>query len=194
MAQKWIKTKDDVEKQVVDTIESVQKLMAIDINKINDVKQLQELIEIIQKVVKTGQDDFDLANSLFNDVQNDIKDVDRLARDASEAIKNDLNRLNNIAGQIKSINIDTGKKLVADLINTFIVNTLGTYYPYFVQGMELLQSSQKSLNKKRNLHWLKNRKLWNAFPAKPLSSVRIRFRLFDTEYFAFRSSSRKGCL
>ena len=61
-----------VEKQVVDTIESVQKLMAIDINNINDVKQLQELIEIIQKVVKTGQDDFNLANSLFNDVQNDI--------------------------------------------------------------------------------------------------------------------------
>jgi len=166
MAQKWIKTKDDVEKQVVDTIESVQKLMAIDINNINDVKQLQELIEIIQKVVKTGQDDFDLANRLFNDIQNDIKDVDRLAREAGESIKNDLNRLNKIAGQIKSINIDTGKKLVADLINTFIVNTLGTYYPYFVQGMELLQSSQKQPKQEKELTLAQKSKAMERLPGK----------------------------
>lgn len=166
MAEKWIKTKDDVEKQVVDTVEAVQKLIGIDVNKINDVKQIQELIEIIQKVVKTGQDDFNLANRLFNDVQNDIKTVDRMARDADAALKNDLSRLNNIAGQIKSINVDTGKKLVADLINTFIVKTLGAYYPYFAQGMELLQSSQKQPKQEKELTLAQKSKAMERLPGK----------------------------
>ncbi len=104
---------------------------------------VKELISIIVKVSETGKADFDLAEKLFKEVQVDIKTIEDSGKNAADAVKSDFNHIKDVASKIKSVNADAGKKLVAQLINTFVINTLGTYYPYFAQGMEYLQNSQK---------------------------------------------------
>lgn len=143
MKEKWLTAKDEIQKHAEKTIAMAQKLAALNVQEINDVNQLNELIKVISQAVEVGKADFDLAEKLAKDVQTDIKTVERLAKNAGEAIKSDFNRIKETAAKIKSINADTGKKLIAQLINSFIIETLGKYYPYFVQGMELLKSSQK---------------------------------------------------
>jgi len=143
LTQKWMTAKDDIQTHGKKTIEAVQKLASLTIQEINNPEQLKELISIIVKVSETGKADFDLAEKLFKEVQVDKKTIEDSGKNAADAVKSDFNHIKDVASKIKSVNADAGKKLVAQLINTFVINTLGTYYPYFAQGMEYLQNSQK---------------------------------------------------
>lgn len=143
LKQKWITAKDDIQAQGKKTIEAVQKLASLNVQEINNPEQLKELISVIVTVSETGKADFELAEKLVKEVQVDIKTIETLGRNAADAVKSDFNHIKDVASKIKSINADTGKKLIAQLINSFVVETFGIYYPYFAQGMEYLKSSQK---------------------------------------------------
>lgn len=143
LTQKWLSAKDDIQTHGKKTIEAVQKLVSLNVQEINDPVQLQELISVIMQISETGKADFNLAEKLIKEVQTDIKTVDRLSRDAADAVKSDFNRIKDAAAKIKSVNADTGKKLIAQLIHSFVAETLGKYYPYFVYGIEYVKSSQK---------------------------------------------------
>lgn len=148
LKDKWIKSKDEIIEHGKKTIEVAKRIANINIQKIDDPKQLQELITVIVQATQTGKDDFNLAEKLSNEVKSDIKMIDTLGRNASATIKNDVNHVKDLATKIKSINVNTGKKLVSQLINSFIVETLGKYYPYFVQGVTYLKSSQQKKDPK----------------------------------------------
>lgn len=166
LTSKWVGTKDEVQKQSVKLIEASKKLAAIDVSSINDVAELTKLIETITQVSAAGKESFDLANGIAKNIQADVKTVEQLVKSADTAIKNDFNRVKDIAGKIKSINADTGKKLISDLIQIFIVNTLGNYYPYYAQGMAYLQSMQRQPKKEKEMTLAQKSKAMQRLPGK----------------------------
>ncbi len=151
MTQKWMKAKDDVETQTKKTVEVAKKIAEIDIQKIDNPAQLEAIIKVIYEAKQTGEKDFRLAENLSKEITADAKFVESLAKKANFAVKNDFDYVKNLAAKIKSINIDMGKKIVSQLINTFVVNTLGKYYPYFVQAMDYAKSSQNKPKTKEEL-------------------------------------------
>lgn len=142
ITEKWINAKVEIETQSVKTIDAAKKIALINFSNMNDVEQIKNTIVTITQAFDTGKQSFDLAENMLREVRADVKNTEQLAKNAHNAFISDFQHIKNTAARVKQINADSGKKLISQLFNVFLVNALGKYYPYFSNGLTYLQNSQ----------------------------------------------------
>lgn len=151
LTDKWIKTTEEIKTETQKTIEVCKKLAAIDVNGIKDISDLQKLLQTVNLAAETGKKDFETAQKLTGQVKNDAALVEDFAKKAEAALRNDFKNVERLAGTIKSVNANTGKQIISDMMKLFIMKTLGVYYPYFDSLMSSMEKSQNKNEKKKNL-------------------------------------------
>jgi len=149
MAEKWEKKTSDVRKQVDSTIIEVKRISEIDLNKIKDVEDARKLLKQIESASDSLKAGIATAKETAGEVNTDLASAKALAAEAESALKSDAERFKQLANSIKSFNLDSGKKMISGAFNTFIVNTLGEYYPYLDKGMTAFREMQSGQKKEK---------------------------------------------
>ena len=142
LADKWQAKNKEVRAQVDKTIGDGKKLVSLDIKSIQTVQDAQAALAEIKAASDSVKASIDLANATAQEATADAKTVKALSDEAEAAIKADAARLKALADTVKGLNLDTGKSILSDVFKTFIVNTLGEYYPYLDKGVTTLKELQ----------------------------------------------------
>lgn len=178
--ESWTKRADDVKKQTENTVSAAEKLMKLDVAGIDSLPKLQQALTTVNSAIDTGKQSVHLVENLVSAVDTDVKKVDTLTRAAVHAVTADTAYITKIANDIKAFNFDSGSRLVSGLFDTFIINSLGTMYPYFSTLLQKLQATQKKTDDKpltlkdkvKKLDRLKGKTF--IFEKNPLPSVVFR--------------------
>lgn len=149
MADKWEKKTSEVRQQVDSTITEVKSLSAINLNAVKDVEDARKILKQIESASNSLKAGIATAKDTAGEVNADLKAAKDLAAEAEAALKSDAARLKQIADSVKSFNLDSGKKMLSGAFSTFIVNTLGEYYPYLDKGMTAFRDIQSSQKKEK---------------------------------------------
>ncbi len=144
---KWDTKSGEVRGDVNKALSDGKKITALKIDSIKTVEEAQAALSDIQAAIKTTETTIAAAQDTASAVSADSQKIAALAKAADAAVKADGERIKNLANSVKSLNLESGKTLVSGVFNTFIVNTLGAYYPYAEKGLSLLRGLQSGAKK-----------------------------------------------
>lgn len=144
LSAKWQGKNDEVRTEVDRTKTDGKKAAALKANEIKTVEEAQAAVKEINTALESTKKSLALAKETTAAVDADGKKVAQLARDAENAIKADSARIKSLADSVTSLNLDSGKKMVGGIFNTFAMNTLGNWYPYAEKGLALVRNMQAS--------------------------------------------------
>ncbi len=156
LSTKWQGKNIEVRTEVDRTMIDGKKVSSLKVNEIKTVEEAQAAVKEINAALESTKKSLTLAKETAASVDTDGKKVAHLAKEAEAALKADSMRIKALADSVTSINIDSGKKIVGGIFNTFAINTLGNYYPYAEKGLTLLRNMQAS-GKKDKKQSLKNK-------------------------------------
>ena len=157
LADKWQTKNKEVRAQVDKTIGDGKKLVSLDVKAIQTVQDAQAALAEIKAASDSVKASLDLASATAQEASTDAKTVKALSDEADAAIKADSARLKALADTVKGLNLDTGKTILSDVFKTFIVSTLGEYYPYLDKGVATLKELQANSAKGNKEASLKKR-------------------------------------
>jgi len=149
MIDSWKDSSENAEKQVTTMVATAKNISKIDPRNIKTVEEIKRTITELDAAKKTMESTVSMAKDLSTKIESDRKQVLDLSSRAREAVAADSKRLTGLVNEIKTINLDTGKGIVGDIFRTFIVNTLGEYYPYLDRGLAMLGEMQASQKKEK---------------------------------------------
>ncbi|ULQ59009.1 TIGR03545 family protein [Brucepastera parasyntrophica] len=158
LTEKWQDRQKDIQAQVNEAIAQGQAVSSLKLDSISTVEEAQEALKTIQSASTTIKDSINLAQQLTKDIDSDAKLVTSLSKEAEAALKADTARLTNVVNSVKSINLETGKNLISDIASTFVMSTLGNYYPYLEQGLAILSEVKNSMQKDETAKETKEKK------------------------------------
>lgn len=112
-----------------------------------DIQSLKTQPEKIPDVVSSLTDAYILAKEAqvkaevtINLMQQEIASVNKLEKSIQDAVTSDMGLVKNEINNIMSFNLDDAKSIVTDGIDAYLRDLLGTYYPYFVTGVDTARS------------------------------------------------------
>ena len=104
--------------------------------------------------------------STAKDISADSATVKDLSSKAQAAIGADSARLKALASSVKSVNLDSGMRVVSGIFDTFIINTLGEYYPMLDKGLSMAGSLQSGSAKKKDASLQKKASAISRLPGR----------------------------
>lgn len=170
LADKWQGKNKEVRAQVDKTISDGKSIANLKVSSIKTVQEAQTALAQIKAASDGAKSSLDLAKKTADEAGVDAKTVKALSAEADAAIKADSARLKALADTVKGINLDTGKNLVSGVFKTFIVSTLGAYYPYLDKGITVLKEMQNgSANGEKKISLKKKSNAISRLPGRTLS-------------------------
>lgn len=150
LSEKWEAKSVEARKLADTSLEKVKGLSSINVDSIKTIEEARKLVSEIDTASKALNDAISFAKTTSAEASRDGKTVSSLTAEAEAALKADQERLVKLADKIKSFDLDAGKGIVSSAFNTFIVSTLGAYYPYFDKGLSAFRASQVAKKNERS--------------------------------------------
>jgi uncharacterized protein (TIGR03545 family) len=166
LTTKWTSKTDEARSKVDSMIAQGKKLSTLKVDSIRTVEEVQALIPEIKAASDTAKETVAYVQTTVTEVNADAKTVTSLAGEADSAVRADAARLGALVDTIKSINIDTGKGLISGVFQTFIVNTLGAYYPYIDKGITTFGELQSATSKTKKQSLKQKSKFIERLPGR----------------------------
>ncbi len=142
LTTKWEQTSTRTKETAAEVSKKAATITAIDPKSLKTVQAVQSTLVTVNEASGTLQKAATEAVSLQREMSTDISYVSSLSKQADTALRADSERLAQLSSSIKSVNLDSGMRLVSGIFDTFLINTLGNYYPLLNKGMGLIESSQ----------------------------------------------------
>lgn len=150
LSAEWEEKSDKAENRIAETRAMAKKVAAININEIKTLEDGQRLLGTIESAKKAIDKNVSMISEYSADFEADRKTAMTLSRKAQEAISADSRYLSSLAQSVSSFNLDSGKGLISQVIETFAISAFGKYYPWLDRGLALLQTRQSSTRSKKN--------------------------------------------
>lgn len=166
LTTKWVSKSDEARSRVDTAIAQGKKLSTLKVDSIRTVEEVQALISELKAASDTAKATVAYAQTTVAEANADAKTVTALAGEADAAVRADAARLRSLVDAVKSLNIDVGKGLISGVFNTFIVNTLGAYYPYIDKGLNVFGELQKTPKKAKNQSLKQKSKIIERLPGR----------------------------
>ncbi|HHU36683.1 MAG TPA: TIGR03545 family protein [Treponema sp.] len=149
MVKSWEKTSNEVETQAKDILATTKNIKNINPRNIKTIEEARAILIELDSAKKTIESTVSLTRDISSKIDIDINTVTQLSNKARTALDSDSKRLSGLVNQIKSFDLDAGKGIVSDVLKTFVVTTLGEYYPYLDQGIAMLKEMQTTPKKQK---------------------------------------------
>jgi len=143
--EKWQSKPEEIQKTVNALQESVNEIASFDFNSIqNNPLKIKNFIDNLNSTYKNIEKVKNDANSVLNNFNADIAEVDGLRRSIQTAVTHDMNFATAEINKIKSLNLSDGIKLISGLVENVAYDVLGKYYPYAEKGIDYLLELRKN--------------------------------------------------
>lgn len=160
--ERW-KAKPDELKNQVETladstnafIKQVDSITRTDFSKMKNPVEIQNFgtqiktsIEQVNSLINQSKEMTNSVQGVVEDVKTDALKIKDISWQVTNALKYDTALVKNQLDKITSFNLDTGTKILSNALDSAMYAMVGSYYPYFVQGvnyaMELKAKSSNS--------------------------------------------------
>ncbi len=148
LREKWEDRVQATKKQAEKTIAVGKSLASIDVDEINSLQELEKDLRKIKKAIDTIDENTEMTKNLINTINKDAYTVKKMVKSANTAIRHDANHIKEITNKIRSFNLDSGSRFISSLFDSFVINSLGTLYPYVSMGLTKMQDMQASAQDK----------------------------------------------
>lgn len=149
LVNKWKDKPDEITKRVESFSKDAEEITKIDWSKINDPVKIADATKKITSLLSESKTLVNDSKALLSDVKGDASKVKNASEKIKTAIKHDTDFVNEELNKIKSFKIKDGVNLISGPIDTIMYKTVGKYYPYLKQGVNLaLQTKNNSSAKK----------------------------------------------
>lgn len=149
LTEKWQERSGELATVTTRASDSTTRLRAIQPASIRTIQEAQAALAEIQSATTVVKQAVDSTTIAAREVQTDSARAASLAKSAADSLAADTRRVGELAGSISSINLSSGQKLVAGLFDTFMLNTLNSFYPMFEQGLAYIKNMQASEKKEK---------------------------------------------
>ncbi len=149
LTAKWQERSGELATVTTRASDSTTRLRAIQPASIRTIQEAQAALAEIQSATTVVKQAVDSTTLAAREVQTDSARAAALAKSAADSLAADTRRVGELAGSISSINLASGQKLVAGLFDTFMLNTLNSFYPAFEQGLAYIKNMQASEKKEK---------------------------------------------
>lgn len=150
--EKWKEKPAEYKIKIDEFSDSVKNLRTInltsfDIRKSEDIAKLKDALEKINTALVMGQALGDTVQKAVLEVKNDAENVASMAKNVTDTVKSDydyiVTRLTTVVGTLANLD-----GLLNNAINTVAYNMLGKYYPYVVDGLDLVRELKANSDSK----------------------------------------------
>lgn len=146
---KWEAKPGEVQKTVTEVQDTINQISSYDYQSIADnPMKIKEFIESINSTYQKIESIKNETNTMVNNFNSDIKEVDNLRKQVQGAVTHDIKFADSEIKKIKSLNISDGTKLISGMFENVACDVLGKYYPYVTKGVNyLLEMKAKQAEK-----------------------------------------------
>lgn len=154
LAKKWKDEPAEIQKDVKEFKDQVQKITSTDWSKMKNPAELAEALKTAQEAIENGKKLKEKTEKTYKEMSSDTKKVKELKDSLASAIKNDRALIQKELDKITSFSMDKAKSLMSDAITAVGYSLIGKYYPYVEKGVSLAQKfasqpkSEKNAKKK----------------------------------------------
>ncbi|MEL3908792.1 MAG: TIGR03545 family protein [Treponemataceae bacterium] len=147
--ESWKEQVAKTETDVKEMIAEGQKFANTNFQEIDSPEQIKDLIKQIISLTKSSKQKIENVKLLSNKIQDDAQKIETLGKNIEGYIVSDMNHVKNIAAKIKDIKVKGAGGFVSDLFRVFYLETLGTYYPRFMELVAMANQAQTSPKKEK---------------------------------------------
>lgn len=169
LADKWQSKNKEVRGRVDKAIADGKRLTTLDVQAIKTPDEARAALADLKAATEGVKGTIDYAKATADEAATDAKTVKDLSAEAEAAVKADAARLKDLVNKVKGFNLDTGKTLVSGVFRTFVVNTLGSYYPYLDKGVVMLRDLQTNSKGEKKVSLKKKANAVSRLPGRTLS-------------------------
>lgn len=144
LSSKWKASADDARVRADAALADAKKVAAIKVDSLKTPAEIKSALDSVNAASSTVKSALESAGGLSKDLAKDSETVSALSSWAEKAIASDAKRLKDLAASVKSVNLDSGSRVVSGLFDSFIMNSLGSYYPLYQKGLATLSAAQSS--------------------------------------------------
>lgn len=144
LTSKWKDKSGEARIQADAVVASAKAVTAIKIDSLKTPVEIKAALDTVNAASSTAKGTLAYAETTSKDIVKDAETVKALGVWAEKALATDTQRLKALAASVKSVNLESGSRVVSGLFDSFIMNTLGSYYPLYQKGMASLSSMQSS--------------------------------------------------
>lgn len=166
LTSKWQSKVSDARAKADTVVADAKAVSQIKTETLKTVADVQAALATVNKAGDTVKSTASYAESTAKDISADSATVKALSAKAQTALGADSARLKALASSVKSVNLGTGTRLVSGMFNTFIVNTLGEYYPMLDKGLSMAGSLQSGSAKKKDVSLQKKSSVIARLPGR----------------------------
>ena len=123
-------------------------LSSIDFSNIKDIKTIEENITLISETLKEGENLKNSFNTLYTQLNSDVKTVTQITSEIEKAIQADTKLAANITSSIKDFTPESGMKIITDTVEEFLNGVLGNLYPTIKEVVATVDEIKESLPQK----------------------------------------------
>lgn len=147
LTSKWEAKVADARKQADVVLADTKAVSLIKPETINTLPEIEAALAVVNKAGTSVKSAVAYTEGTVSEITADTQTVKALAGRAETAIGADAARLKALADSIKSINFESGSRIVTGLFDTFLINTLGSYYPLLNKGIATIGDLQSGSSK-----------------------------------------------
>lgn len=154
LTKKWKDKPEEIQKEVSDFKEQVQKITSTDWSKMNNPAELASALKTAQEAIENGKKLKESTSKTMKEMSGDTKTVNELRKSLTSAIADDKALIQKELDKITSFSMDKVKGLMTDALTAAGYSVLGKYYPYVEKGINIAQKfasqpkSEKAAKKK----------------------------------------------
>ncbi len=169
LADKWQTKNKEVRGRVDKALADGKRLANLNVKAIKTVEEARSALADLKAATDGVKATADYAKQAADEAAADAKTVKTLSAEAETALKADSARLKSLVDTVKGINLDTGKTVVSGVFRTFVVNTLGAYYPYLDKGVVMIRELQANSKGDKKVSLKKKSNAISRLPGRTLS-------------------------
>lgn len=166
LADSWRENSAKAEAQIAATQDAAQKIAAIKVDEIKTIEEGHRVLKTLNSAKKTIDENVSMITTYSARLDADRKTVMTLSQKTQDAIAADSRHLYSLAQSVSSFNMDRGKGLIAQVLETFAISTFGEYYPWLDRGLSLLQGNQSGKKSEKNQTFKAKKSVIDRLPGR----------------------------
>lgn len=149
LVKKWKDKPTDITNRIEKFSKDAEEITKTDWSKISDPVKIADATKKITSLLNESKSLVNDSKQLINDVKGDAAKAKSASEKVKTAIKHDTDFVNTELNKIKSFSIKDGVNLISGPIDTVMYKTIGKYYPYLKQGVNMALQSKNSSSAKK---------------------------------------------
>lgn len=149
LVNKWKDKPVEITNRVEKFSKDAEEITKTDWSKITDPVKIADATKKITSLLSESKSLINDSKALVSDVKGDAAQIKTASEKIKTAIKHDTDFVNTELNKIKSFTIKDGVNLISGPIDTIMYKTIGKYYPYLKQGINLALQSKNSSSEKK---------------------------------------------